>query len=76
MLDSGESQKEEIRPDFNRAIMLDFEGAQISSDTGFILMREIDERFNVIAPMGECLQDLRSPAHTKPSLVQLVRQKV
>ena len=35
MLDSGESQKEVIRPDFNRAIMIDFQGATISSDTGF-----------------------------------------
>ena len=45
MLDSGESQKELIRPDFNRAIKIDFQGAQISSDTGFILFSEIDERF-------------------------------
>jgi hypothetical protein len=32
-----ESQKEMIRPDFDRAIMRDFQGAQIASDTGFIL---------------------------------------
>jgi hypothetical protein len=76
MLDSGESQKEVVRPDFNRAIMIDFLGAQISSDTGFILLREIDERFNIIDPMGECLEDLRSPAHTQHSLVQIVRQRV
>ena len=37
MLDSGESQKETIPPDFNRAIMVDFQGATISSDIGFIL---------------------------------------
>ena len=29
MLDSGESQKEGIRPDFNRAIMIDFQVATI-----------------------------------------------
>jgi len=76
MLDSGESQKEVIRPDFNRAIMIDFHGATISSDVGFLLMREIDERFKIIAPMKDCLQDLRSPTHTKHSLVQIVRQRV
>jgi hypothetical protein len=47
MLDSGESQKEVIRPDFNRAIMIDFQGANITSDVGFLLMREIDDRFYV-----------------------------
>jgi len=76
MLDSGESQKEVIRPDFNRAIMIDFLGATISSDTGFILLREIDERFRIIDPMEDCLEDLRSPTHTKHSLVQMVRQRV
>jgi len=76
MLGCGESQKEAIRPDFNRSIMIDFQGATISSDTGFILLREIDERFKIIDPMKNCLEDLRSPAQTKHALVQMVRQRV
>ena len=75
MLDSGESQKEVIRPDFNRAIMIDFQGAKISSDTGFLLLREVDERFSIIDPMRDCLEDLRSPTHTKHALVQMVRKR-
>jgi len=31
MLGCGESQKEVIRPDFNRAIRIDFQGAKITS---------------------------------------------
>jgi hypothetical protein len=73
VLDSGESQKEVIRPDFNRAIMINFQGATISSDTGFILLREVDERFRIIDPKKGCLEDLRSPAHTRHALVQMVR---
>ena len=76
MLDSGESRKEVIRPDFNRAIMIDFQGAKITSDVGFLLLREIDDRFRIIDPMKECLEDLRSPTHTKHSLVQMIRQRV
>lgn len=56
--------------------MIDFQGATISSDTGFILLREIDERFKIIDPMKNCLEDLRSPAQTKHALVQMVRQRV
>jgi hypothetical protein len=37
---------------------------------------EIDERFRIIAPMKDCLEDLRSPAHTKHALIQMVRQRV
>jgi hypothetical protein len=65
VLDNGESRKEVIRPDFNRAIMIDFQGAKITSDVGFLLLREIDDRFRIIDPMQDCLEDLRSPAHTK-----------
>ena len=72
MLDSGESQKEAIRPDFNRAIIIDFQGAKITSDVGFLLLREINDRFRIIDPMQDCLEDLRSPAHTKHALVQMV----
>jgi hypothetical protein len=76
MIASGESQKKAIRPDFNRAILIDFQGATFSSDTGFILLRKIDERFRIIDPMKDCLEDLRSPAHTKHALVQMVCQRV
>jgi len=51
MLDSGESRKEMIRPDFNRAIRIDFQGAKITSDVGFLLLRKIHDRFNIIDPM-------------------------
>jgi hypothetical protein len=45
--------------------MIDFQGAQISSDTGFILLREIDERFSIIDPMrdGDCLGAKRRPGN-------------
>lgn len=45
MLGGGENQKEVIRPDFNLAIMIDFQRATIASDTGLSL-REVDERFS------------------------------
>jgi hypothetical protein len=44
--------------------MIDFQGA-----AGFILLREIDKRFSIIDPTRDCLEDLRSPAHTKHALV-------
>ena len=64
MHDSGERKKEVIRPDFNRAIMIDFQSVKITSDVGFLLVREIDDRFKIIIPMGDCLEDLRSSTHT------------
>jgi hypothetical protein len=76
MLGDGGSQQEALRPDFNRSIMIDFRGAKISSDTGFLLLRETDERFNIIGPMSDCLEERRSSVHTKHSLIQMNRQRV
>ena len=56
--------------------MIDFQGAKITSDVGFLLRREVEDRFKIIAPKGDRLEDLRSPAHTKHSLVQMIRQRV
>ncbi len=41
----GDRQREVIRPEFDLSISIDFQGAKITSDTGFLLMREIDQRF-------------------------------
>ena len=60
MQGSGEEQSETIRPEFDRSIMIDFQGAKITSDTGFLLLREIDERFGILSPMGTELEDTRS----------------
>ncbi len=76
MLGDGGNQKEALQPDFDRSIMIDFQGAKISSDTGFLLLREMDERFGVIDPMSDCLEDRRSPVHTRHSLIQMIRQRV
>lgn len=60
---NGEDQEQAIRPDFNRSIMTDFKGAKITSDVGFLLLREIDERFGILGPIGKDLEDSRAPTH-------------
>jgi len=34
----GDKQREAIRLEFDRSISIDFQGAKITSDTGFLLM--------------------------------------
>jgi hypothetical protein len=40
----GDKQTGTIRPDFDRSISIDFQCAKITTDTGFLLMRETDLR--------------------------------
>jgi hypothetical protein len=76
MSGSGEKERETIRPEFDRSIMIDYQVAKITSDTGFLLLRAIDDRFQVIAPVTGELDDRRSLVHAKHSLVQMIRQRV
>jgi hypothetical protein len=62
---SGEKERETIRPEFDRSIMIDIQGAKITPDTGFLLFREIDERFGILGPIGSDLEDARSWVHSK-----------
>ena len=73
---SGESKKAVLKPDFNRSIMMNFQGAKLSSDTGFLLMRELDQRHNILAPITGILEDNRSSSHTKHSLVRMILHRV
>ena len=61
----GDKQRGTIRPDFDRSISIDFQGARITSDTGFLLMREIDQRFNILSAAASQVNDPRSPRHTE-----------
>jgi hypothetical protein len=76
MLGNGEAQKEAIRPDFNRSIFIDFSGVKITSDAGFLLMREVDQRFSIIESGRSQLVDNRSASHKKHTFEQMIRQRV
>jgi hypothetical protein len=72
----GEEQNETIRPEFDRSVMMDFQGAKITSDTGFLLLREIDERLGILGPIENEIEDARSWVHSKHSLLQMTRQRI
>jgi hypothetical protein len=76
MVGSGEKERETIRPEFDRSIMIDFQGAKITSDTGFLLLRAIDERFGILGPIESELEDARSWVHSRHSLLQMIRQRI
>jgi hypothetical protein len=46
-----------IRPEFDRSISIDFQGAKITSDTGFLLMREMDQRLNLLGGVESLIDD-------------------
>ena len=76
MNQSGEAENSSVIPSFNRTIRIDFRGAKISSDAGVLMLREIDERFNITAPLGDRMEDPRRASHLRHTYVDLLRQRV
>jgi hypothetical protein len=75
MVGYGEKERETIRPEFDRSITIDFQGAKITSDTGFLLLRAIDERFGILGPIESELEDTRSWVHLSHTQLQMIRQR-
>jgi hypothetical protein len=47
---AGDKQRGAIRPEFDRSISIDFQGAKISSDTGFLVIRgSISDLLSILA---------------------------
>ena len=59
----GERQNGAIHPSFDRSISIDFKGAKITSDTGFLLMRHLPDtevKLNMAVPLRGHLQARRN----------------
>ncbi|AMY69046.1 transposase IS4 family protein [Frigidibacter mobilis] len=64
------------RVDFDRRVRLEFRGAQISSDGGLLVMRELDDVLGLSNLASEALRDSRTGKNTLHRLDGLFRQSV
>jgi hypothetical protein len=61
---------------FSREVIADFEGGQITSDAGGLLLRELDQRYRLAAKLVRGLSDPRDSHKVKHQLLTLVRQRL
>ena len=59
-----------------RSVEADFEGGQMTSDAGALLLGKVDERLNLLGRFASCFTDYRAPKLTEHSVADLVRQRV
>src|SRR6056297_3495667 len=64
------------RVDFGRRVRLEFRGAQISSDGGLLVMRELDDTLGLSGLASVALRDTRRGKNTIHRLDGLFRQSV
>ena len=72
----GEGKKQALRVGFDRRLQLEFHGANITSDAGLLVYRELDEALGLTARSGGLLDDWRTGKNTQHSLVALLRQSI
>ena len=59
-----------------REIVARFDGGQLSSDGGGLLLREVDRRTGLLSGFAACFRDHRNPKLVEHSVEQLIRQRV
>jgi predicted ribosome quality control (RQC) complex YloA/Tae2 family protein len=56
----GETQSQPFQLSFNRTLKVDFQGSRVTSDSGLLLVRELDERLGLSGLIAEnILEDRR-----------------
>ena len=70
----GERQEEAFQLSFNGWLRVDFQGARVTSDSGLLLVRELDERLGSGELIVRHLSDPRR--NTQLPLTDLVRQSI
>ena len=72
----GDGKKQALRVSFDRGLRLEFHGANITSDAGLLVYRELDDALELTTRSGGLLDDWRTGKNTQHSLVALLRQSI
>lgn len=66
----------EFQPLNGRRVVSEFNGGEITSDGGLLLLREVAERSGLLKRFAGCFEDHRSPLLIQHELEQLLEQRV
>jgi hypothetical protein len=66
----------EFQAHFSRQVVAQFDGGQISSDGGSLLLRETDRRINLLPRLANCFLDGRDSTRVQHSVGEMVAQRV
>jgi len=61
---------------FSRQVVARFDGGQITSDAGALLLRPVEQRTGILRQFAACFRDYRKPELVEHTVGELVRQRV
>lgn len=65
-----------LSPLNGKPILLNFDGAEMSSDAGLTLLREVERRADLAGLVAKCLTDPRDPVKVRHSLEDIIRFRI
>jgi Transposase DDE domain group 1 len=66
----------EFHPLGRREVIGKFDGGNITSDAGGLLLRETEKKTAIISGFAECFEDLRNPKAIEHTVTELVAQRI
>ena len=73
---AGEKQNQPFQLSSNPSLKVDFQGSRVTSNSGLLLVRELDERLGLSALILENILDARWGKNTQVPLPDLLRQSI
>ncbi|WP_176214320.1 transposase, partial [Roseovarius sp. A-2] len=70
------SRKPALSPVNGKPVLLNFDGAEMSSDAGLTLLREVERRTDLAGLVAKCLPDPRAPGKVRHSLEDIIRFRI
>lgn len=61
---------------YRREVVAQFDGGDITTDAGGLLLREVDRRLNLTDRLSACFTDLRRPDKIEHTVGELVAQRL
>ena len=72
----GDGEKAPLRLQFNPKVRLEFRGAAMTSDSGLLAFRQLDDSLGLTHIAADYLQESRSGRNIRHHLVPLLRQSI
>ena len=60
----------------NQSVLLDFNGGQLSSDAGLLLLREVEQQIGIIQDFATTIHDSRDSRYVKHEVVEMLTQRI
>ena len=70
------SNQLKFHPLLSRDVIAKFDGGNITSDGGALLLREVEKRTHILKRLSQCFKDYRSPSRIEHTVEELVKQRV